>query len=165
MGYKIDLKALGNDELLSFRIELERELHSRGLVFSVGEIGEAAAIKYFNVTPGLSNLIAAPHGAKNVDALSRNGDRYSIKTIQRARKTGTVYPDEIDRDKQLFEFLLIAMLGMDYSLERLYRFSWAQFLTVRAWDKRMNAWYVPVTGHRLAQGTCLLEKDGKPLPG
>jgi len=29
----------------------------------------------------------------NVDALSRRGDRYSIKGVLDSKKTGTVYPD------------------------------------------------------------------------
>ena len=28
-----------------------------------------------------------------MDALSRNGDRYSIKTAWKAKKTGTIYPE------------------------------------------------------------------------
>jgi hypothetical protein len=134
-------------------------MHVRGISFSVGEIGEAAAIRYFNSTPRLPNLIAAPHGAKNVDALSRMGDRYSIKTIQKAKKTGTIYPDEQDRDKQLFEYLLIVKLASDYTLEALYQFSWQQFLIIRAWDKRMNAWYVPVSEKRLEQSLRLFPQD------
>ncbi len=125
----------------------------------MGEIGEAVAIKHFNSTPGLSNLKAAPTGTKNVDALSRNGDRYSIKTIQKAKKTGTVYPDTQNPDRQLFEYLLIVRLRPDFSLEALYQFSWEQFLKIRAWDKRMNAWYVPVSKNRLDIGQCLYSKN------
>jgi hypothetical protein len=151
----MDLKKLKVDELVSLRIEVEKEFSSRGISFSVGEIGEAIAIEHFNSTSGLSNLIAAPHGAKNVDALSRNGDRYSIKTIQKAKKTGTIYPDEQDQNKQLFEYILIVKLAPDFSKQNLYRFSWEQFQKIRAWDKRMHAWYVPVSKKRLDQGECL----------
>lgn len=136
-------------------------MQARGISFSVGEMGEKIAIDYFNSTPGLSNLIAAPTGAKNVDALSRDGDRYSIKTIQKGKKTGTIYPDKWDQNKQLFEFLLIVKLLPDYSLASLYRFSWTQFLDIRAWDKRMSAWYVPASKDRLAFGECLYSNDGE----
>lgn len=138
---------------------MEREMRARGIKFSVGEIGEALAIRHFNSTPGLSNLIAAPTGAKNVDALSRNGDRYSIKAIQRGHKTGTVYPDEQEPRKQLFEYLLIARLSSDFTLKALYQFSWRQFLKIRSWDKRMNAWYVPVSQDRLKLGRCLFDVE------
>jgi hypothetical protein len=154
----MNLKALKDDELATLRGEVEREMRSRGIYFSVGDIGEMVAIKYFNSTPGLSNLRAAPPGTRNVDALSRHGDRYSIKTLQQAKKTGTIYPDEHEQEKQLFEYLLIVRLGQDFSLEALYQFSWEQFLKIRAWDKRMNAWYVPVSKNRLDVGMCLFTK-------
>ncbi len=155
LNQTMDLKSLETDELVLLRIEIEREMQTRGVSFSVGEIGEKIAIEYFNSTPGLSNLLAAPTGAKNVDALSRNGDRYSIKTIQKSKKTGTIYPDTQDDSKQLFEYLLIVKLSPDFSLASLYRFSWTQFLEIRAWDKRMSAWYVPVSRNRLVLGECL----------
>jgi hypothetical protein len=133
-------------------------MHSRGISFSVGEIGEKIAIDYFKSTPGLSNLIAAPTGAKNVDALSRNGERYSIKTIKKGKKTGTIYPDDQDPDKQLFEYLLIVKLHSDFTLDALYQFSWKQFLKVRSWDKRMNAWYVSLSKNSIDKGDCLFIK-------
>lgn len=157
----IDLKSLNADELIELRIKVEREMHSRGISFSVGEIGEKIAIDYFKTTPKLSNLIAAPPGAKNVDALSRNGERYSIKTIQRGHKTGTIYPDDHDPDKQLFEYLLIVILHSDFTLDALYQFSWKQFLKIRAWDKRMNAWYVSISKNSLDAGDCLFIKMRK----
>lgn len=153
-----DLKLLTSDELITLRIEIEREMHSRGISFSVGEIGEKIAIDYFKSTPGLSNLIAAPTGAKNVDALSRNGERYSIKTIKKGKKTGTIYPDDQDPDKQLFEYLLIVKLHSDFTLDALYQFSWKQFLKVRSWDKRMNAWYVSLSKNSIDKGDCLFIK-------
>ena len=152
VGVEMDIKSLDADALLSLRMEVESEMQSRGIKFSVGELGEQLAIKFFNSTPGLSNLIAAPKGAKNVDALSRNGDRYSIKTVQSGQKTGTVYPDGQEPNKQLFEYLLILRLSPQFSLEAIYEFSWKQFLVIRAWDKRMSAWYVPLSRTRLQVG-------------
>ena len=154
----IDLSKLNDTDLISLRANIEREMRTRKISFSVGEVGELVAIKYFNSTPGLSNLKAAPPGTKNVDALSRNGDRYSIKTIQRAKKTGTIYPDVQNADHQLFEYLLIVNLAEDFSLEKLYQFSWEQFLKIHAWYIRMNAWYVPVSRSRLKMGQCLYSK-------
>jgi hypothetical protein len=144
-----DLIELTDDNLMKIRVQLDAELTRRGLNFSVGEIGEKVAIEYFNATPGLSNLIEAPTGAKNIDALSRDGDRYSIKTQMKAKKSGTIYPDTEFPDKQLFEYLLIVKLSPDYQLETMHRFTWDMFLQARAWDKRMNAWYIPVSNKRL----------------
>lgn len=109
----MELNILSNQELFTLRIEVEKEMSGRGMKFDVGAMGEQLAIAYFNSTPGLPNLIDAPTGAKNIDALSRDGERYSIKTQLKAKKTGTVYPDEKQPKKQLFEQLLVVQLSTD----------------------------------------------------
>ena len=158
MSPKINLDKVSEEELVSLRIQLDKEFKKREIKFSVGEIGELIAIKHFNNTPGLSNLQKAPIGTKNVDALSRSGERYSIKTIKEGGKTGTIYPDSGNNKTQLFEFILIIILNDDYELLELYRFSWKQFVKVRQWDKTMNAWYISKAANRLKQGECIYEK-------
>jgi len=113
-------------------------------------MGEQLAIEYFNRTPGCPNLILAPPGTQNVDALSRRGDRYSIKTICNAKKTGTVYPDQDDSNKQLFEYMLVVKMNKDWSLDEIYEFDWKTFSSCRSWDKRMNAWYIGISRKTLA---------------
>lgn len=138
----VALKTMSENQLVRLRAELEMEMKRRGIAFSVGNIGEELILQHFNATPGLPNLQLAPPGTKNVDALSRNGDRYSIKTLWNAKKTGTIYPDPQDPDKRLFEVLLIAHLNDDLSLRSIHEFTWDQFVEWRHWDKRMSAWYV-----------------------
>jgi hypothetical protein len=150
----IDLTSFSDSQLLRLRAALEAELVRRGKAFSVGEIGEAVAIEYFRLTAGLPPLQKAPAGTKNVDCLSRDGERYSVKTLCRAKKTGTIYPDS-DTDKQLFEYLLVVRLNSQYELAAKYRFSWDQFRTVRSWDKRMAAWYIGASSKTLARAELL----------
>lgn len=151
-----DVTGLSDHELIKLRRDVEKEVRRRGLKLTVGDIGEQLVVAHFNHTAGLPNLQIAPPGTKNIDALSRDGDRYSIKTVLDAKKTGTVYPDRDKPDKQLFEFLLIAALGEDHTLKSIHRLSWEQFLAVRCWDKRMSAWYVPCSTKALAGSTRLL---------
>lgn len=143
-------------DLVRMRACVDQEARRRGVKLSVGEIGERLAIEFFRATPGLPNLAEAPTGTKNVDALSRDGERYSIKSIQRAKKTGTVYPDESETDKQLFEFMLIVGLDNELQLSSIHQLSWAQFLQVRAWDRRMSAWYVPCSQRVFAGASRIL---------
>ena len=143
------LSLLSDNELFLLRAGLDAEMRRRKIAFSVGGVGEQLAIEYFNKTPGLPKLLAAPRGTKNVDAISRDGERLSIKTICKAKKTGTVYPDMHEKEKQLFEHMLIVKLTDDWSLEAIYRLPWAAFVKVRSWDKRMNAWYVGITKRTL----------------
>jgi hypothetical protein len=158
----IVLADVSNDSLLELRLQIDKEMTARGLTLNVGQLGEILALHHFNNTPGLPKLIEAPKGAKNVDALSRDGDRYSIKTAQRAKKTGTVYPDVETRNKQLFEYLLIVQLTSDYQLKGIYRYSWDAFVKARAWDKRMNAWYVPISKKKLALAERVFERIASP---
>ena len=154
-SYQINFDELSNEDIISFRIHIENQFKIRGIKFEVGEIGETVAIDFYNNTTGLSNLQKAPRGTKNVDALSRDGERYSIKTIKNGNKTGTVYPDRDDKEKQLFEYLLLVQLSSDYTLKAMHRFTWKQFLKVRQWDTTMNAWYVSKTIKALKEAECI----------
>ena len=81
----------------------------------------------------------------------------SLGYYNKANKTGTVYPDSKNKNKQLFEYLLLVILNEDYQLKELYRFSWSDFLKVKAWDTRMNAWYIPTSKSRLEASEKLYE--------
>jgi hypothetical protein len=151
-----ELGKLSDEKLLRLRARIDTEIRKRGLKFSVGEVGESLAIAHFNATKNLPKLLRAPRGTKNVDALSREGERYSIKTVMDAKKTGTVYPDLADREKQLFEHLLIVRLTQSLEVEAIYRLSWEQFAAVRQWDRRMNAWYVGISLKSLAAGQTIV---------
>lgn len=152
----VSVTTLSDHELIKLRHEIEKEVRRRELKLTVGDIGEQLIVEHFNSTPGLTNLQIAPRGTKNVDALSHDGDRYSIKTVLDAKKTGTIYPDRNTPDNQLFEFLLVATLSEDHALKSIHQLSWDQFLAVRRWDKRMSAWYVPYSAKALACSTRLL---------
>jgi hypothetical protein len=150
---------MADEELIQLRANLDVEMRRRRIAFSVGAIGERLAIDYFRKTAGLPNLHPAPTGTKNVDALSRDGDRYSIKTVCNAKKTGTIYPDSADREKRLFEYLLIVRISESWHLTSIHQFAWTRFVEVRAWDRRMNAWYVGISARTLAAGTSIKDDD------
>lgn len=156
-----DIGKLNDDELMTLRCDVDAELTARGISFNVGAMGEKLCIVYFNSTAGLPNLMQAPSGAKNVDALSRDGERYSIKTFMKAKKTGTVYPDDKNPEKQLFEYLAIVQLDHNYQLKGIWRYHWAEFVKIRAWDKRMNAWYVPLSIKNLKIAEIIYPNMGK----
>lgn len=155
----LDVASLRDDELLVLRSIVESEARRRGLSLSVGELGEKLVIDLFKKRADLPVLGPSPTGTKNVDALSRDGERYSIKTLQRARKTGTIYPDADDRDRQLFEFLVVAFLDDGFELSRVVVLSWDQFCQVRSWDRRMNAWYVGKSRRALDVGRQVFPKE------
>ncbi|MBM7046247.1 hypothetical protein [Rhizobium lusitanum] len=147
------LADLSDIALLRLRARVAVELKRRGLALNVGQVAENLAIALYNATPGRPNLQPAPTGTQNVDALSRRGDRYSIKGVLDARKTGTVYPDRDDREKQLFEYLIVVRIDSDWQLLAIYEFDWKTFCEVRSWDSRMNAWYVGLAAKTLSRAT------------
>lgn len=151
------LASMSDDELVLLRAGLDAEMRRRNIAFSVGSVGERLVIEHFRKTPGLPKLHPAQRGTKNVDANSRDGERYSIKTVCRAKKTGTIYPDAKDRDKQLFEYVLIVKLAEDWSLKSIHQLPWSGFVQVRSWDKRMNAWYVAISGRALEAATLVFQ--------
>jgi hypothetical protein len=155
----LNLQALSDDELIRLRAALDVEMRRRSLAVSVGQIGEELAISYFRSTSGLPKLQRAPNGTKNVDALSRDGDRYSIKSVCNAKKTGTIYPDSDDPDKALFEYLLIVRLSPEWTLLSIHQFSWSDFKHSRSWDRRMNAWYLPISSKSLSLGKLLFSSE------
>jgi hypothetical protein len=154
------LAGMSDEDLILLRASLRAEMRKRGIADSVGAVGEQLAIEHFRKTPGLPKLQLAPRGTKNVDALSRNGDRFSIKTVCEGSKTGTIYPEADDRDKQLFEHVLIVKLAEDWSLQSIHQLAWADFVKVRSWDKRMNAWYVAFNKRRLTAGKEIFKAAG-----
>src|SRR5690349_1384067 len=98
------IEKMADDELVLLRAGLDAEMRKRNIAFSVGGVGERLVIEHFRKTPGLPKLQATERGTKNMDASSRDGDRYSIKTVCHAKKTGTIYQPMQDRNKQLFEY-------------------------------------------------------------
>lgn len=153
------LGKLSDEELLLLRADLRTEMRKRGIADSVGAVGEQLAIEHFRKTPGLPKLHPAQRGTKNVDANSRDGERYSIKSVCSAKKTGTVYQPAQDQKKQLFEYLLIVKLAEDWSLQSIHQLAWADFVKVRSWDKRMNAWYVAISGRTLGAATLIFHAN------
>jgi hypothetical protein len=151
----LDLKDSEIWDIYALSIE---ELKKRNLIRTrniVGERGEFLAIETYNEIAGLPNLQAAPEGTQNVDAISRKGERYSIKTITDPGKTtGVFYGCGSPKDKTLpsqkFEFALVIIIGKDFQLKNIYELTWEQFLKYKKWHKTMRAWNISVTKDLIA---------------
>ncbi|MCM1506638.1 MAG: hypothetical protein NC177_05825 [Ruminococcus flavefaciens] len=78
----MDFSNLSSIEIIKAYGELLREMYDRNLIRSknvTGDLGEYIVIDYYNKTKGLPKLQFAPPSTKNIDAISVNGERYSIK--------------------------------------------------------------------------------------
>jgi len=162
----MDFEKCSDDELVQGYGSLLKELKRRGIIRSknvVGDLGEHIAIRSYNTIPRLPTLQAAPPGTQNVDALSRNGDRYSIKSVT-GKVTGVFYglppKESAEIPERKFEFVIIVLFNNDYTLKRIIEFTWTQFLEFKRWHSRMNAWNVPVNKEVLEKSRTIYPTDG-----
>lgn len=145
------INGLTDEDIWVLFANLKKELKSRGLVRTnniVGERGESLVVSVYNDTSGLPKLQKAPEGTQNVDAISRKGDRYSVKAITLPGKTTGVFygigPDE-DDPPQKFEYVVIVVLNDALDLVNMYELDWASFLRHKRWHSRMRAYNLSLT--------------------
>lgn len=162
---KINLEELNNEELWQGYADIQQELKKRNLVRTnniVGERGEFLAIETYNSISGLPNLQAAPEGTQNVDALSRKGERYSIKTISEPGSTTGVFYGIGEKDDNVipnkkFEYVIIVQIFKDYRPKRILELSWDQFLRFKKWHSTMRAWNLSITKSLLTEAKIIVE--------
>lgn len=161
----MNLNELNTTELIQAYSGIIKQLKKRGVIRTknlLGDLGEYLAIEHFNKTAGMSNLQAAPAGTQNIDAISRNGDRYSIKATT-GNLTGVFYGLEPLNselpDKQKFEFVLIVKFDNDYQLEKIIQLDWDLFLKYKRWHKTMNAWNLSITKALTEEAEIIYEKE------
>jgi hypothetical protein len=162
---KINLEELNNEELWLGYADIQLELKKRNLVRTnniVGERGEFLAIETYNSIAGLPNLLAVPAGTQNIDALSKKGERYSIKTIREPSKTTGVFHGIEEKDTLIikdkkFEYVIIVQLSKDYRPIRILELSWDQFLKFKKWHSTMRAWNLSVTKKLLDSSKVIFE--------
>lgn len=160
----MNIDKLKTKELIQAYSEIIKQLKKRGVIRTknlLGDLGEYLAIEHFNNTSAMSKLQAAPTGTQNIDAISRNGERYSIKSTT-GNLTGVFYglesPNSDAHDKQKFEFILVVKFDDDYQLERIIQLDWELFLKYKRWDKTMKAWNLSITNVLLNEAEILYEK-------
>lgn len=136
-----------DDDLWGFYGKLQSEMKKRGLLRTgnvTGERGEQLAVSAYNSNPKKPNLQLAPQGTKNVDAISRDGDRYAVKTIgDKSKTTGTFQAD--DFSKQNFEYLIIVRLDDRYQAKEILEIPWAVVKKFKRYHTTMKAYNVSLT--------------------
>ena len=146
--YQKLISSLNDEELWKLYSIVKNVLRQRKLTRSgniVGDKGEDIAIKFYNSSRGEPKLQIAPEGTQNVDALSRKGERYSIKTITYPnRVTGVFYglnpPNSSKPNDKKFEYIIIVVVNGELQPLEILELSWDQFLNHKKWHSRMGAW-------------------------
>lgn len=161
----MDLKHLDNTELINTFAGIIKQLKSRGVIRTkdlIDDFGECLAIEYFNKSHRMPMLQAAPSGTLNINAISRNGDRYCIKS-----NSGCLYltffgldsPDSTDEGKQRFEYILIADFDEDYQLDRIIQINWNLFDKYKCWHETLNAWTLTLSNALVAEGKVIYQNN------
>ncbi len=156
---------LDNEEIWLQYADTELELKKRGLVRTrniVGERGEFLAIETYNSIAGMPNLQAAPEGTQNVDALSRKGERYSIKTVTEPGSTTSVFYGIGEKENPVipekkFEYVIIVQIFKNYKPKRILELTWEQFLKYKRWHSTMRGWNLSVTKTLLQEAKVVLD--------
>ncbi|MBT3965599.1 MAG: hypothetical protein HOJ28_03550 [Candidatus Thioglobus sp.] len=162
----MDFSKLNNIEIIRLYGDVVKELRDRSIIRTknvVGDLGERMAVDYYVNTSGLPNLQDAPTGTQNIDAISRDGNRYSIKSLT-GSTTGVFYglppKDSDDPVQQKFEYLIIVKFDDNYELERIIELTWIQFLNFKKWHSRMQAWNITLNKKILGEANIVFEKSG-----
>ena len=147
------LSKLSNDDLWKIYGMTIKNLKERELIRTrniTSERGEYIVINHYNKTPNMPKLQRAPTGTKNIDAISRNGDRYAIKTITHPHKiTGVFYglqpPKSKEENERKFEYLVVVTVDEEFQPVEILEAPWKVFLKYKRWHSRMRAWNMSVS--------------------
>jgi len=147
----MDIYKLNTKELITAYSEIISLLKKRGIIRSknlLGDLAEFLVIDHYCKTPKLPNLQTAPTGTKNVDSLSRNGERYSIKATS-GNLTGSFWglnpPGDPNSDTKKFEYLIIACFDDNLKLKKIVQADWETFIEYKSWNKTMKCWKITTT--------------------
>ena len=147
----INLDNFESSEVIELYSEIIKTLKSRGIIRTknlVGELGEYFVMDYFCKTPNLPNLSLAEAGTKNIDAIIRKGERYSIKSTS-GKTTGVFYglnpPENEEVDEVKFEYVIIVIFTEIYQIEKIIQLDWGQFLSFKRSHSTMKAWNLNIT--------------------
>ena len=165
----MDLENLAEKELfqmLSPNSIARKELIKRGVLRTkniVGEIGEYYAKQIFEENPKLPILIFPPPGVKNIDFISRNGERYSVKTVNSPTMKGTTgsfwNPSSIEKNEKVFEYLLIVVLDDDYDVLSVLQLTWDDFMEHKKYNSRMQNYNISLTKKLISSVEIIYQKS------
>lgn len=147
----MDFGNLSENELIEAYSSILDEMRAKKLIRTknvTGDLGEYIVVDYYTKTKGLPKLQFAPPSTKNIDAISTEGDRYSIKCTT-TNTTGTFWGIQKDavffETKPLFEYVVIIKLDNSYRMELILELSWEVFFKHKRWHSRMKAYHLMIT--------------------
>lgn len=161
----MDFSKYSGMELIRIYGELLSKMREDELIRSknvTGDLGEYIVIDYYTKTKGLPKLQFAPPSTKNIDAISVNGERYSIKCTT-TNTTGAFYGINKDADiasiKPLFEYVVVIKLDKNYQPEFILELNWETFFKHKHWHSRIGAYNLVITNSLIVDSKMVYKKD------
>ena len=161
----MDFSKYSGMELIRIYGELLSKMREDELIRSknvTGDLGEYIVVDYYTKTKGLPKLQFAPPSTKNIDAISVNGERYSIKCTT-TKTTGAFYGINKDADiasiKPLFEYVVVIKLDKNYQPEFILELNWETFFKHKHWHSRIGAYNLVITNSLIVDGKMVYKKD------
>jgi len=159
-----EIEKIPTTDLIKIYSQILAELKNRQAIRTknlIGDMGEYLVIDHYNKTPGLAKLTIAPPGTKSIDAISREGKRYAIKSTS-SNLTGVFYglnsPESSEPNLQIFDYVVIAQFGDNFDIFRIIELTWNQFLKHKRWHSVMRAWNITVSKNVLAESKIIFDK-------
>lgn len=144
---------------LLFQMREDKLIRSKNVT---GDLGEYIVVDFYTKTKGLPKLQFAPPSTKNIDAISVNGERYSIKCTT-TNTTGAFYGINKDADiasiKPLFEYVVVIKLDKNYQPEFILELNWETFFKHKHWHSRIGAYNLVITNSLIVDGKMVYKKD------
>ena len=144
------------DELWSLYGLVEAELKKNGQLRTrniTAERGEQIALQTYNTIPNEPKLHLVPQGTQNVDAISRNGKRYAIKTARLLTRALSTFQSD-DFSKQRFDYLIVVILDRLYQPIQVLEAPWDVVNKYKRYHKTMGAYNISLT--KLFRNECRL---------
>ena len=161
----MNISELTNAEIIDLYSDIISELKSREIIRTknlLGDLGEYLAIDFYKKNSRLPVLQAAPAGTRNIDAISRNGDRYSIKSTS-GKLTSVFYglndPEEDEVELPKFEYVIVVIFNNEFKLEKILELSWSVFLRHKKWHKTMRGWNLSINRKLIDDADILFTRD------
>lgn len=159
----MDFSKCSEMELVQMYGERIEQMRVKNIIRSknvTGDLGEYLVIEHYTATKGLPKLQFAPPSTKNIDAISVDGDRYSIKTIT-TNATGAFCGLVKDADpnmRPMFEYVVIVKLDEKYQPELILELDWDTFFQHKHWHSRINAYNLLLTKSLINDGRIIFQK-------
>ncbi len=160
-----DISNISTSNLIQAYSQILKELKLRGVIRTknlIGDLGEYLVLDHYNTSSRLPKLTLAAPGTKSIDAISREGKRYAIKSTS-SNLTGVFYglqpPGSTEENEKIFDFVIIAMWKEDFRLTKIIEITWDQFLRFKRWHSVMQAWNITINKALLSECTVIFQSE------